>query len=50
MGVLEVTETDDDFNEKDLNFAKILPVNDKFVKLILGSIDFNAYSIIHIVD
>lgn len=40
---LEVTETESDFNEETLDFAKIIPVNESFVKLIYGSLDFNAY-------
>ena len=42
-GEIEVYETQDDYGEKDINFAKILPYNDSFVKIIFGSIDFNAY-------
>ena len=40
---VEVIETNDDFNEESIDFAKILPYNDSFVKMIFGSIDFNAY-------
>lgn len=43
-GKIEVEETEDDYGEKELDFAKILPYNDSFVKLIFGSIDFNAYA------
>lgn len=46
MGRLEVVETDDDFGEEHLNFAKIVPYNDSFVKFIFGSIDFNGYALI----
>lgn len=41
---IEVIPTDDDFGEDMLNFAKILPFNESFVKFIFGSIDFNAYA------
>lgn len=47
---LEVVETKDDFDEAELNFAKILPYNESFVKLIFGSLDFNAYAIIPFVN
>ena len=47
---LEVVETKDDFNEKQLDFAKLLPYNDSFVKIIFGSIDFNAYAIVNYQD
>lgn len=41
-------ETDDDFNEQNINFVKIVPYNDKQVKVIFGSMDFNAYTFINI--
>ena len=40
---IEITETDDDFNEQELNFVKLLPYNESFVKIIFGSLDFNGY-------
>lgn len=43
-GKIEVTATEDDFGEEDLNFAKIIPFNESFVKIIFGSIDYNAYA------
>lgn len=42
-GKIEATETEDDYGEKELDFARLLPFNDSFVKIIFGSIDFNAY-------
>lgn len=41
---IEATETNDDYNEEDVNFVKVKDYNDSFVKLIFGSIDFNAYA------
>ena len=35
-GKIEVIETEDDYGEEDLNFAKIIPYNESFVKLIFG--------------
>lgn len=49
-GKVEVVETDDDYGEDTLDFAKILPVNESFVKLIVGSLDFNAYVLLPYVD
>ena len=43
-------ETEDDFGEKEINFAKVLPYNDSFVKIIYGSIDFNAYTLIPYIE
>ncbi len=45
-GQIEVVETEDDYGEEELDFAKIIPYNDSFVKIIFGSIDFNAYAYI----
>ena len=43
-GKVEVIETQDDYGEETLDFARILPFNESFVKIIYGSIDFNAYT------
>ena len=49
-GKVEVTETEDDYGEELLDFAKILPYNESFVKLIVGSLDFNAFVLLPFVD
>lgn len=41
---IEAVETEDDYNEEEVNFIKIKEYNNSFVKLIFGSIDFNAYA------
>jgi hypothetical protein len=41
-------ETKSDFNENELNFVKLILYNNQFVKIIYGSIDFNAYTFIKI--
>lgn len=46
MGKIEVIETDDDYGEETLDFVRLLPYNDSFVKLIFGSIKFNAYAFV----
>ena len=43
-------ETEDDYGEKEINFAKMLPYNENFVKIIYGSLDFNAYAMIPYVN
>lgn len=45
-GELEVIETEEDFGEETLDFVRILPYNESFVKIIFGSIDFNAYAFV----
>ena len=42
-GKTEAIETEDDYGETTVDFAKIIPYNESYVKLIFGSIDFNAY-------
>lgn len=37
-------ETNDDFGETGINFVKLLPDNEKRVKILYGSMDFNAYT------
>lgn len=43
-------ETNNDFKESNINFAKLLPYNSQRVEVIYGSIDFNAYTFIRIKD
>jgi len=45
-GKVEATETDDDFSEENVDFARIVEYNNSFVKIIFGCIDFNAYAYI----
>lgn len=45
---VSATETNDDFNEPNMNFVKLIPYNSQKVKVIYGSIDFNAYTFIKI--
>jgi hypothetical protein len=45
-GKIEMIETKEDYGEEELNFAKILPYNDSYVKFIFGSLDFNAYAFV----
>lgn len=47
---VEATETENDYGEEEVNFVRIKDYNDSFVKLIFGSIDFNAYSYIPFVE
>ena len=45
-GKVKVIKTEDDFDEETVNFIKLTPYNDSFVRIIYGSIDFNAYAFI----
>ena len=47
---IPAVETDDDFNQKAINFVKIMEHNNRQIKIIFGCVDFNAYSIIDITE
>lgn len=47
---IEATETNNDFEQSTVNFVQLLPYDEKYVKLIYGSTDFNAYTFIPIKD
>ena len=42
-GKIEAIATDSDFEQDKIDFVELLPYNESFVKLIYGSLDFNAY-------
>ena len=48
MARFPATETNDDFGEESITFAKWLPEGDDYIKIIFGSIDLNAFAIIKI--
>ena len=48
MAELPAIETDDDFDEETITFAKWLLEGEDKIKIIYGSIDLNAYSIVDI--
>ena len=45
-GKVRACETNDDYDSEDLDFVKLIPYNKNFVKIIFGSLDFNAYAYI----
>lgn len=49
-GKVRASETNDDFGEDNINFVKLIPYNDNFVKIIFGSLEFNAYAYIRYVQ
>ena len=42
------TETNDDFNQKTISFTKLIQISPKQVKILFGSLDFNAYAVLEI--
>lgn len=45
---LPAKETQDDYGKETVHFVELMSVNDTQVKIIFGSIEFNAYSVIDI--
>lgn len=43
---LPTEKTEDDFKARELTFAKVTPVNDDYVKIVYGCIDYNVEAII----
>lgn len=48
-GKVRASETNDDYGEDSLDFVKLIPYNDSFVKVIYGSLEFNAYAYVRFV-
>jgi len=47
---ISATETNDDFNQEEILFANWELVDDNTIRLIYGSLDFNAYAIVEIIN
>lgn len=45
-GKVRACETNEDYDEDGLNFVRLIPYNNHFVKIIYGSLEFNAYAYI----
>lgn len=50
MAEIPAVETPDDFNQETVHFVDILNNGEKQIKIIFGSIDFNAYSLVDIAE
>jgi len=48
IGKVPAYVTEDDYNSDSINFVKLIPYNENFVKIIYGSLDFNAYAFVQI--
>lgn len=49
-GKVRACETNDDYEKDSLDFVELIPYNDHFVKIIFGSLDFNAYAYVRYVE
>lgn len=47
---VDAKETDNDFKEPSINFCKLVPYDEQYVKIIYGSLEFNAYAFIPVKD
>ena len=45
-GKVKAKETNNDYNQETIDFVELIPYNDKYVKIIFGSLDFNAYAFV----
>lgn len=45
-GKVKAKETKEDYGEEKIDFVKLLPYDKNFVKIIFGSLDFNAYTFV----
>lgn len=43
-GKIKAQITENDYEAEEINFVKLIPYNDEFVKVVYGSLDFNAYA------
>lgn len=50
MAEIPAVETYDDFNQDTVHFVNLFENGDNQVKIIFGSLDFNAYSIVNVVE
>ena len=49
-GKVRACETSDDYDEESIDFVKLIPYNDHFVKIIFGSMEYNAYAYVRYVQ
>lgn len=49
-GSIIATETQDDYEQEKIDFVEIQPFNESFLKLIFGSLDYNAYAYVQFLE
>ena len=49
-GQIRASLTENDFNKETIDFIELIPYDDNFVKIIFGSLDFNAYAYVRYQD
>ena len=48
-GKIKAIETKDDFNQEFVDFVDLVPYNHNFVKIIFGSMEYNAYAYVKVI-
>ena len=48
IGKIKAYQTNNDFDSEELNFVKLFPYDNNYMKIVYGSLDFNAYSYIRL--
>lgn len=43
-GKVKAYDTKDDFEAENIDFVKLIPYNENYIKVMFGSLDFNAYT------
>ena len=50
MGKVKAYKTNNDFDSDELDFVKMLPYDEKYIKIVYDSLDFNAYTYLPYLD
>jgi hypothetical protein len=50
MGKVKAYKTNSDFDSDELDFVRMLPYDEKYIKIVYGSLDFNAYTYLPYLD
>ena len=49
-GKVKAAETQSDYDSDVIDFVKLIPYNDDYIKVVFGSLDFNAYAYIRYIE
>ena len=50
MGKVKAYRTNNDFESDTLDFVKMIPYDDTYLKIVFGSLDFNAYTYVRYIE
>ena len=49
-GKVKASETQNDYGSEVIDFVKLIPYNEDYIKVVFGSLDFNAYAFIRYIE